>query len=70
MILAETGIKPLSVKQVGKRTKVTPASEEHRNQIKMMYDRQKLQGGQVIKVSPDSAELTAHEINEFMTRWL
>jgi hypothetical protein len=70
MITMETGSKPHSVRRIGNRVKVNPVSEEHRNQIKMLYDRQRLQGGQVIKVSPDTSELGAKEINDLMIRWL
>ena len=50
--------------------KVVATGEEQKNSIKMLYDRQKLQGGSLIKVPPDTSEMGAREINEWMTRWL
>ena len=70
MIQEETGTRPIHVRRVGKRIKVTPRDEDHRGTIKMVYDRQKLQGGNIIKVSPDTSELGAKEINDLMIRWL
>ena len=49
MIQAETGIKPIGVKRVGSCIKVTPAADDPRNCIKRVYDRQKLQGGNLSK---------------------
>ena len=56
---AETDFMSLGVKEVGRRMKLSPVSEAHKNSIKMLYDRQKLQRSQVIKVSPETAELSA-----------
>lgn len=70
MVLAETGTQPVSVRRAGKRLKVTPQDDEHRSAIKMLYDRQKLQGDSLVKVSPDTSELGARDINELMIRWL
>jgi hypothetical protein len=70
MVLVETGSRPKSVRRMGKRVKITPQDDEHRGSIKMVYDRQKLQGGNVVKVSPDTSEMGAREINELMIRWL
>ena len=70
MMEAETGTNPAAVRRCNDRIKVTPQGDEHRNTIKMLYDRNRLQGGQVVKVSPDTSELRAKEINELMIRWL
>ena len=70
MVKEETGQAPAVVKKVEKGMKVVPISDEHRAAIKMAYDRQRLAGGHLIKVSPDSVELTGREVNDLMIRWL
>ena len=70
MVFEETGARPISVKRMDRVVKVTPAGEDHRNAIKITYDRQRLAGGNLVKVSPDFAELGGRAVNDLMVRWL
>ena len=70
MIFAETTAQPKFVRKFGEKFKVTPSGNDHRELIKKMYDRQRLVGGHLVKVSPDMYELGPREINDLMVRWL
>ena len=70
MVEAETGTRPRVVRRVGRKFRVVPAHEQHRAAIKVAYDRQRLAGGQMVRVAPDTVKLSASKINELMVRWL
>jgi hypothetical protein len=70
MVTVETGVRPRGVQVRDKKVRVTPEDETHREAIKVVFDRQKFAGGQLVRVAPDLVELTAAEINRLMVRWL
>jgi hypothetical protein len=70
MVLTETGVAPKMVKRDGNRIRIIPRDDRHRTTIKALYDRQRLEGGHIITITPDICELTGEGLNEEMIRWL
>ncbi len=69
MLEEETGRKPTGVDIGDKKVRVRCQDEKQRYAIKQKNDRQRLQGGASITVSPAIVELTAREINSCVVRW-
>jgi hypothetical protein len=70
LITLETGRRATEVLRTKDAFKVRPADDEHRNTIKMVFDRQMLQSGAVLAVAPEVQELTAAEVSQLMLKWL
>jgi hypothetical protein len=70
MVEAETGRRPKAVRKVGKKMRVVAEDDTHRTAVKAVYDRHRLEGGELISVTPDSYELSGKEVNDFLVRWL
>jgi hypothetical protein len=70
LIEVETGRRAAEVLRTIDGFKVRPADDDHRNTIKMVFDRQMLQGGAVLGVAPEVQELTASEISQYMLKQL
>jgi hypothetical protein len=70
LIQLETGRRAADVQLSRDGYKVKAADDEHRNLIKMVFDRQILHSSAVLSVAPEVQELTASEINHFMLKWL
>jgi hypothetical protein len=70
LITLETGKKPFRVRRDGRKVRVTTADESHKETIKMVFDRQQLQGGATVTVAPEAVELSGEEVDKLMLRWL
>ena len=70
LIEVETGRRATAVYREPDGYKVKAADDDHRNIIKMVFDRQLLQGGAVLTVAPEVQELTGTEVSHFMLKWL
>ena len=70
LILLETGKRPIRVRRDNRKIRVTTADEAHKQTIKMVFDRQQLQGGATVTVAPEAVELTGEEVDRLMLRWL
>ena len=70
LVMMETNLKPLRVTLDGKKFRVFTAAHDHKELIKMSFDRQQLQGGSTVTVGPEAVELTGEDVNSMMLRWL
>ena len=70
LITIETGKRPFRVRRDNRKVRVTTADESHKETIKMVFDRQQLQGGATVTVAPEAVELSGEEVDKLMLRWL
>ena len=70
LVEAETGRRPVDVYSSNDGYKIKAQDEEHRNTIKMVFDRQTMKNGCTLLVAPEVQELSCTEISILMLRLL